>query len=125
MDDLTERLRDLKIEDHIWLIYIVIIVLSWIANSLERRYFVFNDLNSKEKYRNLMIFIFSILVIVYLYFFNDSYKDLKKLKPFDPENKKNLTFLAFLGSLFVTLSGFIFLYIIIKDEQIDVEIAFN
>lgn len=125
MDDLTERLRDLKIEDHIWLIYIGIIVLSWIANSLERRYFVFNDLNSKEKYRNLMIFIFSILVIVYLYFFNDSYKDLKKLKPFDSENKKNLTFLSFLGSLFVTLSGFIFLYIIIKDEQIDVEIAFN
>lgn len=125
MDDLTERLRDLKVEDHIWLIYIVIIVLSWISNSLERRYFVFNDLNSKEKYRNLMIFIFSILVIIYLYFFNDSYKDLKKLKPFDPENKKNLTFLAFLGSLFVTLSGFIFLYIIIKDEQIDVEIAFN
>lgn len=125
MDDLTERLRDLKIEDHIWLIYVGIIVLSWIANSLERRYFVFNDLDSKEKYRNLMIFIFSILVIVYLYFFNDSYKDLKKLKPFDPENKKNLTFLSFLGSLFVTLSGFIFLYIIIKDEQIDVEIAFN
>ncbi|MBQ9834385.1 MAG: hypothetical protein IJO33_04265 [Bacilli bacterium] len=122
---MTERLRDLKIEDHIWLIYIGIIVLSWIANSLERRYFVFNDLNSKEKYRNLMIFIFSILVIVYLYFFNDSYKDLKKLKPFDSENKKNLTFLSFLGSLFVTLSGFIFLYIIIKDEQIDVEIAFN
>ncbi|MBQ4583917.1 MAG: hypothetical protein IJA94_03415 [Bacilli bacterium] len=125
MDDLAERLRQLKNEDFIWLIYIGIIVLSWIANSLERKYFIFNDLNSKEKYRNLMIFIFVILIIIYLYFLNDSFNDVKKLKPFDPENKKNLTFLSFIGSLFVTISGFIFLYIIIKDEQIDVEIAFN
>lgn len=124
-DDLADRLRQLKIEDFIWLIYIGIIVLSWIANSFERKYFIFKDLKSKENYRNLMILIFSILIIIYLYFLDDSFKDLKKLNIFDSKEKKNLTFLSFIGSLFVAISGFIFLYIIIKDEQIDVEIAFN
>lgn len=124
-EEIKERLRELKTEDFIWVIYIGIIVLSWIANNLERKYFLFNDLQSKEKYRNLMIFIFVILILAYLYFFNDSYSGLKNLKPFDSNNKKNLTFLSFIGSLLVTISGFIFLYIIIKDEQIDVEIAFN
>lgn len=124
-DDLADRLRQLKIEDFIWLIYIGIIVLSWIANSFERKYFIFKDLKSKENYRNLMILIFSVLIIIYLYFLDDSFKDLKKLNIFDSKEKKNLTFLSFIGSLFVAISGFIFLYIIIKDEQIDVEIAFN
>lgn len=124
-DDLADRLRQLKIEDFIWLIYIGIIVLSWIANSFERKYFIFKDLKSKDNYRNLMILIFSILIIIYLYFLDDSFKDLKKLNIFDSKEKKNLTFLSFIGSLFVAISGFIFLYIIIKDEQIDVEIAFN
>lgn len=124
-DYLADRLRQLKIEDFIWLIYIGIIVLSWIANSFERKYFIFKDLKSKENYRNLMILIFSILIIIYLYFLDDSFKDLKKLNIFDSKEKKNLTFLSFIGSLFVAISGFIFLYIIIKDEQIDVEIAFN
>ena len=39
-DYLADRLRQLKIEDFIWLIYIGIIVLSWIANSFERKYFI-------------------------------------------------------------------------------------
>ncbi|MBO5095431.1 MAG: hypothetical protein J6B98_00950 [Bacilli bacterium] len=72
-----------------------------------------------------MIFIFIILVIVYSYFLTDSYESLKKLKSNDPEQKKQLTYISFIGSLLVFISGILFLYIVIKDETIDVEIAFN
>ena len=123
-DSLNEKLKQLRIEDFIWVIYIFIILLSWYGNSLERKYFIYNDLESREKYRKVLIFIFSILVIVYLYFLKDSYKDLKNVNPND-EEVKNLTFLSFIGSLLIVISGFIFLYIAIKDEQINVEIAFN
>ena len=122
---LNDKLKQLKIEDFIWLIYIFIIFLSWYSNNLERNYFIYNDLNSKEKYRKLMIFIFSILIIVYLYFLKDSYDDIKDLNIYDKDKSTNLKYLSFIGSLFIFISGLIFLYIAIEDEDLNVEVAFN
>lgn len=124
-DELNRKLKQLQTEDFIWIIYIGIIVMSWYSNSLERKYFIYNDLQSKEKYQQTIIFIFSILIVVYLYFVKDSYDDLKNIKPYDSTKKKNLTSLAFLGSLLIAISGFIFLYVAISDEELDVELAFN
>lgn len=124
-DELCRKLKQLKTEDYIWLIYIGIIVMSWYSNHLERKYFIYNDLKSKESYRKIMIFIFSILVVVYLHFLKDSSDDIKNIKIYDSNKKKTLTYLSYVGSLLIAISGFIFLYIVIMDEQIDVEIAFN
>ena len=124
-EDVQKKLKQLNTEDFIWLIYIVIIILSWYSNSLERKYFLFNNLNDKEKYRKIMIFIFSVLVIVYLYFLKGSYDDLKNISSKDSSKKQNLIFLSFLASLLIAISGFIFLYIAYSDENIDVELAFN
>lgn len=124
-NNLEKKLKQLNYEDFIWLIYIGIIFLSWWSNSFERKYFIYNDLNSKNNYKNITILIFSILVIVYLYFLKSSINDIKNLKQSDSKEKKKLVYLSFLGSLFVALSGFIFLYIAFTDENLDVEIAFN
>ena len=123
--NLKEKLDELKIEDYIWLIYIGIILLSWYSNSLERKFFVCNDEESKKKYRTIMIIIFSILVIVYLYFLKDSYSSLKHINPFDPKKKKDLILLSFIASLLIFISGLIFLYIALTDEELSVELAFN
>ena len=124
-DDLNNKLKQLKIEDFIWTIYIGIIFLSWYSNNLETKYFVYNDLVSKEKYRKIIILIFSILIVVYLYFLKDSYEDYKNLKQTDSEQKKQLITLSFISSLLIAISGAIFLYIAIKDEDLNVELAFN
>lgn len=123
--DLFNKLKQLKIENFIWVIYIGIIILSWYSNSLEKKYFIFNDLYSKDKYRHVMIFIFSILIIVYFYFLYDSYKDFKNLSNKDSCKKQNLVILSFISSLLIFISGLIFLYIAYKDQELDVEIAFN
>lgn len=124
-EELNKRLKQLKIEDFIWLIYIVIIFMSWYSNNFERRYIIYNDLKSKEKYRKIIIFIFAILVIIYIYLCKDSYEDLKSLKPYDSDVKKQLTLLSFIASLLIVTSGIIYLFIAIKDEDVNVEIAFN
>lgn len=124
-DELYKKLKQLRTEEFIWLIYIGIIIMSYYSNNLERKYFIHNDLNSKQSYQKMMVLIFSILIIVYLYFLKDSYDDYKSLKSSDSEKKKNLTLLSFIGSLLIAVSGFIFLYIAIMDEEIDVELAFN
>ncbi len=124
-EKLNERLKTLKTEDFIWVIYIGIILASWYSNALERKYLLTNDKNSKERYRTIMLIIFSILVFCYLYFLNDSYKDLKDITESTPSKIKELTYLSFIGSLLVAISGVIFLYIIIQDQDLNVEIAFN
>ena len=122
---LNDKLKELKIEDFIWFIYIFIILLSWYSNTLERKYFINNDLESKEKYRKIMIFIFSVLIIVYLYFLKDSYKDLQNLNDNDSPKTKSLIYLSFIASFLIVISGVIFLYIAIEDKDLNVELAFN
>ena len=124
-EQLNEKLKELKIEDFIWFVYIGIIILSWYSNSLERKYFIFNDQISKEKYRKIIMIIFSILVIVYFYFLSDSYKSLKSLNQFDSNKKQDLVYLSFIASLLIAISGLIFLYIALEDEDLNVELAFN
>ncbi len=124
-EELKKRLKQLKIEDFIWIIYIGIIFFSLYSNTLERKYFIYNDKKSKDTYRNITIGIFTILVIVYFYFLADSYNDVKNLNIKDTYKKKYLTKLSFVGSLLIFISGIIFLYIAYNDENIDVEIAFN
>lgn len=125
MEEKIEKLHDIKVENFVWIIYIIIIGLSYYANSKEVKYLLNNDEKSKKDYQNLMILIFSILLIVYVYFTKDSYDDIKKLKSSDSYKKKTLIYASFSGSLLILISGIIFLWIAIVDDEIDTEIAFN
>ena len=125
MDEIEKKLKEIKIEDYIWIIYIGIIILSWYSNNLERKYILFNDQISKKEYKSIIEFIFFILFIVYLYFLNGSYKEYNNLKETDSKKKKDLVTLSLVGTLLLTISGFIFLYIAINDDNLDVELAFN
>ena len=125
MEDRLDKLNDIKIENYILVIYIFIIILSWYANSKEKSFLINQDEKSRKEYQNLLILIFTILVIIYYYFSKSSYDDIKKLKLNDTNKKKLLTYMSFLGSFLVLISGIIFLTIAINDENLDVEIAFN
>jgi len=123
--DIEERIKQIDIDNKIWMIYIGIIILSWYSNKLEKDYFIKNNIESKNTYRKITIFLFSILVIIYFYFLKSSIQDIQKLSPYDSKEKKTLVYLSFLGSLFIFISGLVFLYIAFIDENINVEVAFN
>ena len=124
-NDVESRLREIKIEDFIWIIYLGIILLSFISNGYEKNYVLFGNESDKKKYREIIIGIFSVLLIVYIYFLIDAYYGVKSLKASDTDKKKFLTSLSFLASLLIFISGAIFLYIAYNDEDLDVELAFN
>ena len=124
-NELKEKLDELKTEDYVWFLYIGIIIISWYSNNVERKYFITGNLKSKEKYQRLMVLIFTILLVVYFYFTKSSYDDILKLKQSDSKSKKDLTYLSFLGSFLILISGIIFFYIALKDANLDVDLAFN
>ena len=125
MNDRLDKLKDIEIENKIWIIYVGIIILSWYANSKEKTFLLYNDEKTKKEYQNLLILIFSILVIIYYYFAKDSYDKLTNINKFDSDKKKHLLYLSFIASFLILISGIIFLNIAIQDDQIDVELAFN
>jgi amino acid transporter len=125
MEELEERLKQINMEEYIWIIYLGIIFLSYYSNTFEKDFLINDNTDSKEKYRYLNIIIFTIAVLVYLYFTVDSYKSFINLTEADNEEKKKLTLLSFIGSFLILISGIIFLYIAYEDKDIQTEIAFN
>ena len=125
VNEIKNKIAQLNIEDFIWIIYLLIIIMSYYSNYLERNYYLTNNNFSKIKYRKVMVIIFSILIVVYIYFLKNSVEDLNNLKVTDSPKKKKLVTLSFLASLFIAVSGFIFLYIAVVDEELNVELAFN
>lgn len=125
MNSKFDRLQDIRIENYIWVIYIIIIFISWYANSKEKKFILYNDEVSRREYQNLLVLIFSILLIIYYYFTKSTYDDLNELTINDSNKKIILTYASFIASLLIFISGMIFLTIAIMDEEIDVELAFN
>lgn len=125
MNEKLDRLEDIKIENEVWLLYLVIIGVSYWSNTFEKKYFLYNDEKAKEKYRLLTIIIFSVVAVVYYYFAKEALDNVKNLKPWDPQKKKTLTNLNLIASSLILIAGLIFLYIAIVDTELDVEIAFN
>ena len=122
-NELNKRLKELKTEDYIWILYIGIIGFSLYSNILERKYFINNDIKSKEEYRSINTMLFTILVFVYAYFLNSSYESYKNMN--SKTKNKDLITLSFIASLLIFISGIIFLYISLIDKDLDIELAFN
>lgn len=123
--DKLDKLRYIKIENFVWIIYIGIILFSYYSNHLEEKYLLYNDLKSKDKYQKSLIIIFLTLLIIYYYFAQDSYNEIKNLDNDDSNRKKVLTYASFTASFLILISGIIYLYIAIVDEEIETELAFN
>lgn len=125
MDDINNKLKEIRNEDIVWIIYLGIIALSFYSNYLEKDYLINKNITSKDKYQKIMIFIFAVLLIVYLYFLKDSLDSFNDLKETDSDEKKTLVTLALVASALIFISGAIFLYVAIKNNNLDVELAFN
>lgn len=68
MDEDVSRLKDIKIENYIWIIYIGIIVLSWYANSKEKNYILTKSEKSKKRISMVNDTYFQYLVTYLLLF---------------------------------------------------------
>lgn len=125
MNNNQEILKQIKIENFIWIIYLGIIGLCFLANAYEKDFYTTGNEQSKEIYRTLNIIIFGVALLVYIYFFSDSYKTVNQLHPRDGQDANIFNFLNLVGSSLIVIAGVIFLVIAILDENLTTEIAFS
>ena len=121
--NINKRLKQIETENKIWILYLLIIVFSFYANHLEKDYFLTNNNQSKETYRKINATIFIILILVYSYFEKDAIESFKQKNKSTTQYKYDT--LSLIATTAVLISGIIFLYIIISDENLYEEIAFN
>ncbi len=121
----NDALKAIETENFIWIVYLFIIGISFIANNFEKDYFINGSLDSKDKYRIINIFVFATALVIYLYFFYDNYKTIKNLDCNSSNEKIFFNNLNFIASILIVVAGSIFLYIAVYDKNLDTEIAFN
>lgn len=124
-EEKIQWLEQLRIEEYIWVVYLIIIGLSYYANTIERDYIYTDNQESKRKYRDINIIVFSLVTLIAIYFFYINYQEVLHLKETDSEEKKQLAYIEFWGALFALCASICFLYAVVKDVNIDTELAFG
>ena len=122
-NEIKGRLKLIKVENLFLLIFIFIIILSYIANWFEKEYFINKDNEDKEKYRNIQTFVFFIVVLINIYYVKISYDEFINLKNEDYSERKKYSNLSLIASLAALIASSIILYIAITDRNIDAEIS--
>ena len=121
----SEIIKEIETENFVWVIYLFIIGLSFLANKFEKDYYINGNIDNKEKYRIINIFIFSVVLVIYIYFFKENIKSVNKLNCNDSYEKIMFNKLNLLATSLIVIAGIIYLYIAIKDKNLETEIAFN
>lgn len=118
-------LKEIETENFIWIIYLFLIGLSFLANKFEKDYYINGNITDKEKYRIINIFVFTVALIIYIYFFKGNIDAVNKLNCGDSYDKIFFNKLNLFSTSLIVIAGIIFLYIAINDKNLETEISFN
>ena len=118
--DVFNRLKRLKTEDFIWLIYFFIAAFAVLSNAYERNYDLTNNISSYKKSKIINIIIFFIVFFIYLYFALTFATDLNNMeRNFNNKNYRN-TLMQLIAALLFLIGGAIYLVQeILSTEEIE------
>lgn len=122
MNDVEKKLKQLKNEDIIWIIYFFIVVFALYSNKLDRDYLLKKDKDAYKREKSINITIFFIAFFIYLYFLLLLTEDLGNMeKNFDDPNYRS-TFIQLIAAILFLIGGAIYLIneITRKDDDLDV-----
>ena len=122
MNDVEKKLKRLKSEDIIWIIYFFIVVFALYSNKLDRDYLLKKDKDAYKREKSINITIFFISFFIYLYFLLLLTEDLGNMeKNFDDPNYRS-TFIQLIAAILFLIGGAIYLIneITRKDDDLDV-----
>ncbi len=122
MNDVEKKLKRLKNEDIIWIVYFFIVVFALYSNKLDRDYLLKKDKDAYKREKSINITIFFIAFFIYLYFLLLLTEDLGNMeKNFDDPNYRS-TFIQLIAAILFLIGGAIYLIneITRKDDALDV-----
>lgn len=96
MKDISENLKELEIEDFIWIISLFSACFALLSNKLEKDYLYTHNLSKEKEYKTINITLLIISFFIYLYFMMLNYKRIKNSthQSFKQMRINNANFLA-------------------------------
>lgn len=97
MDELNEALRELKIEDWIWIIVLFTTIAALVSDSFERNWLFTNDRTEYNKFKTINIVLLFVSFLIYVYFAFLTFKKFKQSQSagsFSDMILKEINFLA-------------------------------
>lgn len=110
MDDLIRKLKLLKEEDFIWIIYFFIVTFAIISNYFERDSLINNNQNSSQKSRKINTTILIVAFFIYLYFVTATIKNFDLLTQNGSLKDKRVATERLVANLLFLVAGAIALY---------------
>ena len=117
------KLKNIQIENLIWLIYFFISIAAIVSNYFETNYIKYKNINDFKHYKTINITIFTIAFFIYLYFVYINYKNISTLKKNASKQKVLNSNINFIASLLFLIGGILYLYTESKSLNTEDEIA--
>lgn len=122
MDNLNDKLKRLRNEDLIWIIYFFIVVFALYSNKLDRDYLINHNSSSYRREKTINVTIFFISFFIYLYFVLLLTKDIGKMEANFHNPQYRSTFIQLIAALLFLIGGAIYLIneVSREDDYIDI-----
>lgn len=118
MVNLSQTLRELEIEDFIWIIYAFIVIGALASDYFERQWLINKDTNARKTFKTINIIIFIVTFIIYFYFVTLTYKRLKEQNPNLTMKDMFLKEANFIAALLFLIGGGIYLFTEIASDTV-------
>lgn len=110
MNNIERKLKLLKEEDFIWLIYFFIIIFAIISNKNERLSLLFNNSNNSKTAKIINSIILIIAFSIYLYFVIVTIENFDLLKKSGSDKDVRVAFERLIANILFLVAGAIAIY---------------
>lgn len=106
------EIERLNFEDILWIIFIGLSILNIVSNSYQKNYVRSKEQYYEDKANNISVFVLTILVFVYLYFFLRNYNMYN-----NKGNPSNADLVKVVGSMFFIIGTICLLYFQVHSDD--------
>ncbi len=124
MNELLRKLKLLRNEDIIWLIYYFIVTFALISNRLEKNYLLNNEnVQSRNTSRKINTTLLIIAFFIYLYFTVVAFQDIELLKQNSTKKEVRISYERLITNLIFLAGGIMAIIADFDDNTNDVDLA--
>lgn len=105
MNNKKNEINRLNFEDILWIIFILLSILNIVSNNYQKKYIISEFQEYEDKANNVSIFVLTILLLIYSYFFLRNYNMYN-----NKDNPTKADLVKVLGSILFILATICLLY---------------
>ena len=115
-----KKLKEIKIENFIWIIYFFITISALVSNYYEEDYIKTKSSKDYKIFKNINVTLFTVAFFIYLYFVYLNYKNISNLRKNTSKKKVLYANINFIAAILFLIGGILYLYTEINNNDIEI-----